>query len=545
MHNQGLFKLETGNFDSNRVSVQTMNDDKRSGRMGMSQWLVLAACVLLFIALRAPWVGHLLTFDEAANLCGVRAFVGGGLDYWTKWFWHHPPLFGTLLLFAKPLEAGFAERAEWMMMGISALNLIMLFVLTRASFGPAPALWVAFCYAVMPAARCYDLWLKQDSLAVLFGLLAVYAFYRNRPLYSGLALGLAFLAKEVAMFYAAGIAVLWFLQPPNVRRFRDLLMLAAVAIMASAWWYILFSISIQYFIAFAMDSSTRWTDVETWAQPWSYFLQKLPLDLGHSGVFLCLAGLLALRFDFRRRFSHKPWAERTLDDVMPVWFLPILLVGYVLFSISRGKAAWFTSTLYPLLAVPLGLGVYAILRLIENTIRKFAAMCSIRSPGWPRLISGAAAAAFALQAVIGGWNADYEEYLRKQSYWTWWGADSSRKAALMMNRLVRDGERILITPMNYWALPRSEPCAVFIYYLKPVPVILRRIDTPLHAILADIRTHRIDWIMISPVPEVGEKTIIGPIVRQYGLSPLQLRCVYIFKTDRIYKMADADDQSHE
>lgn len=522
-----------------------MNDDKCRARMGVGHWLALVACVLLFVSLRASWIGHLLTFDEAANLCGIRAFVGGGLDYWTKWFWHHPPLFGTLLLLAKPLEAGFAERAEWLMMCVSVLNLVMLFVLTRISFGTAPALWVAFCFAVMPAARFYDLWLKQDSLTVLFGLVAVYAFYKDRPLFSGLALGCSFLAKEMAMFYAAGIAVLWFLQSPKVRRVRDLLLVVVVTFATAAWWYFLFSISIQYFIAFATNSSTRWTDVETWTQPWYYFIRKLPLDIGFAGVLLCVAGLLFLALDFRRRFALKPWAERTLDDVMPVWFLPVLLVGYFLFSLSRGKAAWFTGTLYPLLAVPMGLGVYAVLRIVEKAVQRIARRSPGVSPGWPRAASAAVAAAVALPVVIGGWNADYEQYLRKQSYWTWWGANNSRNAALMMNRLVKDGERILITPMHYWALPRSEPCAIFIYYLNPAPVILRRIDTPLHALLADIRNHRIDWIMISPLPGVGEKAVIEPIMRQYGLHPLLLLGACIFKTDPIYKAAGTNAESHE
>ena len=511
-----------------------MNTGTGKGHVRISQWLVLFACALLFVAFRIPWIGHLLTFDEASNLCGVRAFAGGGLDYWSKWFWHHPPMFSALLLMARPLDAGFAERAEWLMIGVSALNLIMLFILTRATLGPGPALWTAFCFAVMPVARCYDLWLKQDSLVVLFGLLAIYAFQKKRFLYSGLALGLAFLAKEMAMFYAAGVAILWFLQAPRDRRFRDLLTVALVSVAASAWWYLLFSVSIKYFLAFAINSSTQWTDVDNWAQPWYYFLQKLPVDLGYHGVLLCLAGLLALGLDFRRRFARKPWAERTLDDIMPVWFLAVLLIGYILFSVSRGKAAWFTGTLYPLLAAPQGLGMYTVLRLLEDEMRKFTARHPRLAPAWPRVISGAAAAAWVMHIVVGGWSADYEGYLRKQHYWMWWGANNSRDAAWMMNRVVRRGERVLITPMYYWVRPRPEPCAIFVYYLNPMPIILRRVNTPLDSLIADIRKHQIDWIMISQCPGVGEKTLIRSFGQRYGLNPIALRGACIFKTDSIY-----------
>lgn len=522
-----------------------MNRDAGNVRMPMSHWLVLFSCMLLFVAFRAPWIGHLLTNDEASNLCGVRAFAGGGYDYWSQWFWHHPPIFSTLLLLVRPLEAGFAERAEWLMLGVSALNLLMLFVLTRSLFGSGPALWTSFCYAVMPVARCYDLWLKQDSLAVLFGLLSVYAFQKKRHVYSGLALGLAFLAKEVAMFYAVGIAILWFLQAPRHRRFGDLFAVALISILVSAWWYLLFSVSIEYFIAFAVNSSTQWTDVETWAQPWYFFLQKLPVDLGLPGILLCVAGLLALAFDFRRRFAQKPWAERSRDDVMPVWFLAILLTGYILFSVSRGKAAWFTSTLYPLLAVPQGLGVYAILRLLENGIRRFTLRHPRLASVGPRVIPGAVAAAFIIPIVMGGWGADYEKYLQKQYYWMWWGADNSRAAAQVMNRVVKTGERVLITPMFYWACQPPKPCAIFVYYLKPMPAILRRFDTPFDSLIADIRKHRIDWIMISPPPGIGESAMIQPMMRKYGLNPLLLRGACIFKTDRIYKTAETRVQSHE
>ena len=522
-----------------------MNDDTDKSHMRMSQWLVLVACMLLFVAFRVPWIGHLLTNDEASNLCGVRAFAGGGYDYWSQWFWHHPPIFSTLLLLVHPLEAGFAERAEWLMLGVSALNLLMLFVLTRSLSGSGPALWTSFCYAVMPVARCYDLWLKQDSLAVLFGLLAIYAFQKKRHLYSGLALGLAFLAKEVAMFYAAGIAILWFLQEPRHRRFGDLFAVALVSILVSAWWYLLFSVSIEYFIAFAVNSSTQWTDVETWAQPWYFFLQKLLVDLGPVGILLCVVGLLVLEFDFHRRFAQKPWTERIRDDVMPAWFLAVLLTGYILFSSSRGKAAWFTSILYPLFAVPQGLGVYAILRLLENGIRNFASRLPRLVSVWPRVISGAMVVAFVIPIVMGGWGADYEKYLQKQYYWMWWGADTSRAAARMMNRVVKNGERVLITPMFYWDRLPPKPCAIFVYYLKPMPAILRRFDTPFDSLIADIRKYQIDWIMISPPPGIGENALIRPMMRKYGLNPLLLRGACIFKTDRIYKEAGANIQSHE
>ena len=522
-----------------------MNSAAGTSRIRVDPWFLFLACLALFVGLRLPWIGHLLTNDEASNLCGIRAFAGQGFDYWSNWFWHHPPMFSTLLLLLHPLKAGFAERAEALMLLVSALNLVLLFVLTRSTFGWGPALWTSFCYAVMPVARCYDLWLKQDSLTVLFGLLAILAFQKKRHPYCGLMLGLAFLSKEVAMFYAAGIAILWFLQAPRDRRVVDLLTVAIISILVSAWWYLFFSISIKYFLAFAVDSSTRWTDVDIWAQPWSFFLEKLPVDLGWVGVFLCLAGLIAFEFEFRRRRILNPWAERTRNDVMPVWFLIILLTGYFLFSASRGKAAWFTSVLYPLLAVPQGLGVYAILHWIENRMRWILARLPTFAPVWPRVISTAVAVAFILPTVLGRWGEDYEKYLQKQYYWMWWGADCSRQAAQMMNRVVKDGERVLITPMHYWSRRPPKPCPIFVYYLRPMPVVLCRLDIPFDALVAEIHKSQIDWVMISPVPGIGEEAVIRPMIQQYGLHPLLLRAACIFKTDRIYKAVKPTISSHE
>ena len=50
-----------------------------------------------------------------------------------------------------------------------------------------------------------------------------------------------------------------------------------------------------------------------------------------------------------------------------------------------------------------------------------------------------------------------------------------------------------------------------------------------------VRQYRIDWAMVSPLPGVGEKALIEPLMRDYGLRPAVLRGGCIFKTDRLYQ----------
>ncbi|HIL71898.1 MAG TPA: hypothetical protein EYG38_18860, partial [Verrucomicrobia bacterium] len=55
------------------------------------QWGALCLCLVLFVALRSEFIGHLLVWDEAMNLCTVQSFATQGSDDFSNWFWTHPP----------------------------------------------------------------------------------------------------------------------------------------------------------------------------------------------------------------------------------------------------------------------------------------------------------------------------------------------------------------------------------------------------------------------------------------------------------------------
>jgi 4-amino-4-deoxy-L-arabinose transferase-like glycosyltransferase len=499
-------------------------------------WIIFAICLVIYLALRLPGVGHLVNYDEAMNLCSVRSFAANGSDYYSRWFWHHPPMLGMLMLLAKPLSPHFAERTELLLIAVGCLNLLALFLLNRETLGTGPALWSVFLFAVMPSSIFFDLWIKQDALVVLFGLLSLYFFLRQKTLVSGVFLGFGFLAKETAMFYAIAIAMLWWLQGP-ARRFRNLLAVAAVSIAVSAWWYQEFSVSIKYFIQFALDSGNLKTDASVWAKPWYYFLAKMPIDFGILGILLAIAGVIALiRAALNARRDPRA-ADRWGRSPGRYWPLMVFFPGFIIFCMATGKAPWFTIALLPAFASLEGFGLWSLLALlrdrIEPRLSKVPAATEILRG---RLMKSALVLPLCGLAFVRVWGLDYDDMMKQQYYGWWWGASCSRLAAERLNLFVRDGEKVLITPMYYSAnASNPKPCQIFAYYLKDVPVFIVRFDTPVDALVKAIRENQIDWMMISPQPEVGENEVVKPIMQRYGLYPLRLPGAYIFKTDSIYK----------
>ena len=508
-----------------------------SGReVKIHSWFFLAMCLVIYLALRLPWVGHLLTYDEAMNLCSVRAFAANGYDYYSHWFWHHPPMLGVLMLRVQPFLPQFAERTELLLVVVGCLNLLALFLLNRETLGTGPALWSSFLFAVMPSSIFFDLWIKQDSLVVLFGLLSLYFFVRQKTIVSGVLLGFGFLSKETAMFYAFAIALLWLLQGP-ARRFRNLLAVAVVSALVSAWWYVEFSVSIQYFIKFALDSGNLKTDALIWAKPWYYFLAKMPVDFGIPGIGFAITGVVVLiRAALRARREPRP-AEPWGSSPGRYWPLMVFFPGFIIFCMATGKAPWFTISLLPAFATLEGVGAWNLLAFLRNKtapwLSKAPAVMEILRC---RLVKFVLVLLLCGLAFIHVGGRDYEEAMKQQFYGWWWGASSSRLAAERINLFVRDGEKVLITPMYYSANPsKPRPCQIFTYYLKDAPVIVMRFDTPFDALVNTIRKNKIDWMMISPQPEVGENEVIKPLKLRYGLNPLRLPGAYIFKTDSIYR----------
>lgn len=135
--------------------------------------------IFIFLAFRARWIGHILIWDEAMNLCCVQALKANIHNDFLYWIWRHPPTFNLITLALKPLHPYFAERVEISLVMISTLNLGILFLLNKKIYGKAITIASTFMLACMPTSMLFDVWVKRDEPSTTFGLLAILMLYQN------------------------------------------------------------------------------------------------------------------------------------------------------------------------------------------------------------------------------------------------------------------------------------------------------------------------------------------------------------------------------
>jgi len=463
---------------------------------------VFCLCLILYLALRVPWIGHAIGWDEALNLCTTRALFAGGYDAYSVWFWRHPPLFNLTLLLLEPLRSGFIERAQVLALGTWALAVVILYLLNRRAFGPLTALLATVALAVMPSARFFDVWVKQEPLLVLFGLLAILAQTARRPAICGLFLGLAFLGKELALFFALAILCLWLLEAPGKRRIRDLATVSLLTLAVAGWWYLFFSSSIRQFVAFATGAPVSdLTETRSFTEPWDYFLRALPADFGWPGVLLAVVGLGC--------FGQMAWSCRGKPDARPLpvtwWPLALLLPAWLILTVSRGKAPWFLMSLYPALATLQAVGAVGLVSWFSARSAKVA--CVLLVTG---LLAGAS---------LGG-GGDYDAFLSRRLPRRFQHATTgSREAAMLLNELRQPDEKVLIT--TYYFYSDSEfLCPILVSYLKPMPVLVRRHDITPEQLMAETRTYNIQWALVAPDPSRNGVEFVREMAQHWQRRPL-------------------------
>ena len=498
-------------------------------------WLTALLIGGLFVALRARWIGHLLFWDEAMHLLTTRALYGGGTDGYSPWFWRHPPLLGVLSLLLEPLRAGYAERAEWLTLALGTAGLIPLFLLNRRAFGPGVALASLGFLAVMPGAVFYGTWIKEEPVVILGGLTALLCFDRRRYWLAGLALGAAFLGKELAIFYALAVAALWWLRSPHERHWRDLAATAAATALTAGWWFVCFSVTLRHF--WHLTTGSVQGESTDWARPWSFYLAKLPGDLGWAGLALLVAGAVlagVLLLGRGRQRQAPPSADtgvRPPGAPLSAWPLALLLPGFAVITVVRLKAPWFIVTLYPAIATLQGLVLVSLLRALYRWL-----------PERPRLagLLGAGATAAVILIFLPPRLADsYEALAERQEHNLLTGSQTSAVAARVMNTLVQDDDRVLLTPMHYWRLTEVVPCPIFTYYFRPVAVVVRPFDLTYADFVDTVRKYQIHWAMLSPPPDPGVRELLNPIVQRLGLRPVFNAGVCVFHTTLLWQPQEA------
>jgi 4-amino-4-deoxy-L-arabinose transferase-like glycosyltransferase len=489
---------------------------------GSTHWMLLGICVALFIALRIRWVGHLLVWDEAMTLCTVRSLVSGGHDYFSHWFWRHPPLFTVLMTLLRPLESGFAQRTECMAIGFGLINLLLLFRLNYRLFGQAVALWSVFFISVMPGAVFFDTWVKTDHPVTTFGLLAFLCLVENRTLLAGLSLGVALLSKETAVFYVMAAVLIYLAKPSGQRSAVGVFFLTLTPVLTCGWWYFIFAgesgVQVSVLSGSLLEHLHFGVGTETgFAAPWNYYLRQLPTDLGSTGLLFSAAGAIVLTLAAMKDKYRGDIQDYATRRILGIWPLFLLVPSYVLVSVLTSKVPWIVMVLLPAWATLQGVAMSGCIDLAKD---RFCVLPSVLA---------FFIIAIACLPLIG---RDYETMLRNIDASQWRGAMYSRQAAQAMNGLVKDGDRILITSFHYWkGLGPGDPCAVFAYYFtKKAEVFMRPHEARFDLLLDDIRRYRIDWALLSPEPGKEEHELFDGFMGKLGLRPYKLDNACIFKT---------------
>jgi len=502
------------------------NDSGTSLRQLAMETASLLLVVAVAILLRAPGIGHLLMWDEAMDVCATRSFVARGSDFYSPMFWVHPPVFPLMMAWMNPLAPGFAERSEWLAVGLNAMSLVVLYLLNRRLFGPFVAWISCACLAVMPGAIFFQTWIKRDHAVVFFGLLSLLALSYDRILVGGVLLGVAFLSKLAAIYFLPCVFLVVQASANDRLRWLKPFVVLLFAFAISAWWFARFDVMSGILLSFAVGGDKSFSG---WTGPWTYWPARLTSDLGIPGLVIVCAGALILILHKVALGNASPSRGR-LGIGWKLWPIAVLLPAGLYLALSRGKAPWMIVALYPALATIEALCIVALSTLIANCCRAVAPL-SRTSFRLRTVVSVLAVLAMAVLA-----DHDYASRQKDIGFGQWWGADASRQSAETINRLASPHHRLLITRFAYWGEDDTRmPCPVFAYYLKNIPVKLESFRIAPVELIATVRTNKIDWALLSPPPASGVTNLLNPLIRDYGLSPIVLKGSVLFRTTQLWQ----------
>ena len=277
----------------------------------------------------------------------------------------------------------------------SAASLALLWLVARRVHGPTVALLALALFALSPLAVRLGPTLFTDPWLVLWMLLSLWAALTGRPLLAGVVFGLAFAAKQQALWLAPLALAMLFAAPRPAEglaaastarlawRWLNGFALIAVAVL---WWDSLrwqwmpsyWERSAQTYggLALALDASllqrlTQWGELLGYTLGWP--------------LWLALAALLGAGWRLRR---GRPAPGRAPSS----WFDRLLLLfvaAYLLLHLLTNLAAWdrYALPLVPLLALLAARGVQWSWQAIRPALR------TARSTRW---IEAAAAAGLAV-----------------------------------------------------------------------------------------------------------------------------------------------------
>lgn len=333
---------------------------------------LLFVALVLSVGLRVPSIGHVVIYDEARNVNTFAAVASGQTqDIFFSNLWRHPPLYSTVgILSAKAAggnRTGIAVIMEIFSILASLCLLVVIFICARDWFGTNAAVAAALLFAVMPASRALDTWIKPESMTLLFCLLYLLFFFRGRFILSGVFLGFGILSKEIAIFIPIAM-LLFIVLTARFGRLLDLLKSAALAVLLSAWWFLFLSKSTGEFSSFFFGSSV---DSAVWHRPYFYYFQRIPSYIGWATLIFGLMGIMALLWNFKvfekGDAKDHEYSRRDYALFAVVWIASTFLI--LLFS--YGKPYWMIYSTLPAFALLGGWGISEAYRALSR--RPFAA----------------------------------------------------------------------------------------------------------------------------------------------------------------------------
>ena len=481
-------------------------------------WIALGGCLVVFFALRVRGIGHLLNWDEAVDLLTSLWVAGGAKTCFVGKFWVHPPAHILAISCLAPFEPGLAERAELLAIVINALVWAAMAMLNRKTFGASTALWSAFFLAVAPGSVQYDAWIKCGAITTLFGVCAILFLGNARPLLAASCLGLAFLDKETALFFAFGIGLLA-LADKRIRRLPLLAAMGAIVVAISAWWFVCFNMANNRYVDFALNASY-------WFKPWHFYLVEAYRNLGATISVFAVVGVAVTAVRLWRAGLRRPGSVPH-HTLYRAWPLAMLVPSYALLSALPTKVPWVVNGFYPGLATLAGAGMaWCTAAAVLRRGRRRWSPSMFRVLAVLRLATIAAVAVGILALAVATPYENPDSPVDRYSL----------RIAETVNNLATNGQNVLVTAFHFFGPDFARtPSAVFCWYLrKDVCVFFVPNTIDAETCVNVIRSNRIDWAVLSPMPDPGSRVLMSPLVTRYGLQPVKLPYAWVFPTASLY-----------
>jgi 4-amino-4-deoxy-L-arabinose transferase-like glycosyltransferase len=512
---------------------RTVSSGKAHSKKTQTVVLALLFFVLLTLLLRVINIGHPLSWDEAFDtLTTAEHSTATANSLWGDRFYQHSPLYlETGVIFEKVTHAKRQNLAlffEMLSILCSLITVLLIYLCGKEWFTDRVGILGAFFYAILPAARVFDSWIKQDSMMMMFALAFLFFFFRKRYIISGIFLGLAVLTKEPTIFIAVAVGV-FLIVSGRFKEILKLLLASSIAAVISLWWFVFYASSSGRFIDFFLGNSS---EAKTFANSWYHFIARIPQDVGWVVLILCIAAIGLFIYRFKKE-------KRGMVPFLFIW----IVVLYLIFSISYGKPPWVIHSVLPPLALLAGWALSEGADLIRNK----------------RLALGMIALVLVLALVLSvlvGFNSYLTKADRSFSGWL-----QEKKMAEFIN--TSDGNRVM--------LRYDDISPVLFYYLNafsPEKVAFAGAQVPPDATSADtvflidpatdfsLFTQRIlhilpDFLILRSAPMVVGVTPGQPFDRetlirdleQYDKNPRTFGNAFVFNGGKIAGAAAAQERS--